>query len=160
MLLKRTSLLLFLLGITLICRAQSLPIVNLLVTNSNATIQTLDLPVKYADLSIDLTGKLIINDPWAYVTYYTKVDGESLRGKINKVDGVAIKYYDKFDGFDNIGKIKSVGNIVITYYDRFDNRLFLGKIKSIGGTPITYYDQFGTYDNAGKIKSIGQLNIN
>jgi hypothetical protein len=159
MALKRTFFLFILLGTTLICRAQNLPIVNLLVSNSNAAVRTLGLPLKYADLSIDLKGKLIINDPWAYVIYFTNVDGDFLRGKINMVDGVPVKYYDKFDGFDNIGKVKSIGDVEIAYYDRFDNSLHFGKVKTIGKTPVTYNDQFDGFDNVGKIKSVGQLKI-
>lgn len=153
-------LLIFLFGsTTLFCKAQNLPIVNLLVSDSNAAIHTLDLPLQNADLSIDLKGNLIINDPWAYVTYYTDVDGDGLQGNISTVDGVAVKYYTKFDGLDNIGKVKSLGNTTVIYYDRFDNKLHLGKLKSVGSTSITYNDQFDGFDNVGKIKSVGELII-
>ncbi|GAB2971451.1 hypothetical protein GCM10027049_01250 [Mucilaginibacter puniceus] len=157
--LKRGLLVFSFISIALSSRAQSLPVINLLVSNYKASIRTLDLPLKNADVSINLKGRLFINDDWSYITYYTKFDGEAKQGKIKTINDVVVNYYDKFDGFDNIGKVKSVGNITITYYDRFDNKIQFGKVKSIGGTTITYNDQFDGFDNTGQIKSVGQINI-
>ena len=146
------------------CSAQGNYRINLIASNTKATVSSVDIVANNTSICVSMRGKIIAdpnntNAANIAVTYYDQFDGPDNTGKLKSIGDITVTYYDRYDGFDNIGKLKSIGKLVFTYYDRFDGPDNHGKLKSIGNTKITYYDQYDGFDNIGKLKAVGNTTI-
>jgi hypothetical protein len=91
---------------------------------------------------------------------YVATDDKSYQGKLKYIGRTGINYYTSYEDESLRGKIKSIGSIVFTYYQSFEDALLKGKIKSIGSNQIGFYNSFDNEALKGKLKMVGSTSLN
>lgn len=159
---KQILLIAFLIGISSICKSQSIVSAKFRISDSKKGIRSIELTLdNNLVIGIDKTGLISYVDDGKDTDkhFETTFEDYNKEGKVHNVGDFKVDYYDQFDINDPMGKIKSIGNILFTYYNKFDIHDEFGALKSVGDIKITNYNVFDINDPKGKVKTIGNVKI-